>query len=92
MGGTEMTSVSVRKKVEHGLKFKPVPNSSSCVALWQCDDLGDMEFHGYSSVIPGFPRHTMFGDRKLGVYNLRIVGATLQDAGEYQCQVNPNPN
>lgn len=44
---------------------------------------------GFSSIIPGFPRYTMFGDRRSGVYNLRIVNATLEDDAEYQCQVGP---
>ncbi|XP_068624432.1 nephrin isoform X2 [Battus philenor] len=44
---------------------------------------------GFSSVIPGYPRYTMFGDRRHGVYNLRIVNATLEDDAEYQCQVGP---
>lgn len=44
---------------------------------------------GFSSVIPGYPRYTMFGDRRHGIYNLRIVNATLADDAEYQCQVGP---
>ncbi|GBP70139.1 Nephrin [Eumeta japonica] len=44
---------------------------------------------GFSSIIPGYPRYTMIGDRRLGVYNLRIVNATLEDDAEYQCQVGP---
>ncbi|XP_073965682.1 nephrin adhesion molecule sticks and stones isoform X2 [Choristoneura fumiferana] len=44
---------------------------------------------GFSSVIPGYPRYTMFGDRRYGVYNLRIVNSTLEDEAEYQCQVGP---
>ncbi|XP_045780865.1 nephrin isoform X3 [Maniola jurtina] len=46
---------------------------------------------GYSSVIPGYPRYTMFGDRRHGIYNLRIVNVTLEDDAEYQCQVGPAP-
>ncbi|XP_047541017.1 nephrin [Vanessa atalanta] len=44
---------------------------------------------GFSSVIPGYPRFTMIGDRRHGVYNLRIVNVTLEDDAEYQCQVGP---
>ncbi|CAK1549333.1 unnamed protein product [Leptosia nina] len=44
---------------------------------------------GFSSVIPGYPRYTMFGDRRHGVYNLRIINVTLEDDAEYQCQVGP---
>nr|XP_034837509.1 nephrin [Maniola hyperantus] len=46
---------------------------------------------GYSSVIPGYPRYTMFGERRHGIYNLRIVNVTLEDDAEYQCQVGPAP-
>lgn len=31
----------------------------------------------------------MFGDRRHGVYNLRIVNSSLEDDAEYQCQVGP---
>ncbi|XP_075987678.1 nephrin adhesion molecule sticks and stones isoform X1 [Anticarsia gemmatalis] len=44
---------------------------------------------GFSSVIPGYPRYTMFGERRHGIYNLRIVNVTLEDDAEYQCQVGP---
>ncbi|CAG9573041.1 unnamed protein product [Danaus chrysippus] len=44
---------------------------------------------GFSSVIPGYPRYTMFGDRRHGIYNLRIINTTLEDDAEYQCQVGP---
>ncbi|XP_050680311.1 nephrin [Leptidea sinapis] len=44
---------------------------------------------GFSSVIPGYPRYTMFGDRRHGIYNLRIVNVSLVDDGEFQCQVGP---
>ncbi|KOB70645.1 Uncharacterized protein OBRU01_15007, partial [Operophtera brumata] len=41
----------------------------------------------FSSVIPGYPRYTMFGDRRHGIYNLRIVNVTLEDDAEFQCQL-----
>ncbi|VEN63224.1 unnamed protein product [Callosobruchus maculatus] len=44
---------------------------------------------GFSSVIPGFPRYSVIGDRRHGVYNLRISNASLEDDAEYQCQVGP---
>lgn len=31
----------------------------------------------------------MVGDRRHGVYNLRITNASLDDDAEYQCQVGP---
>ncbi|XP_049818879.1 nephrin isoform X2 [Aethina tumida] len=44
---------------------------------------------GFSNVIPGFPRYSVIGDRRLGEYNLRISNASLEDDAEYQCQVGP---
>lgn len=46
---------------------------------------------GFSEKIPGYPRYSMIGDRSYGVYNLRIVNASLDDDAEYQCQVGPSP-
>lgn len=46
-------------------------------------------FAGFSSVIPGFPRYSVIGDRQHGVYNLRVSNASLEDDAEYQCQVGP---
>lgn len=46
-------------------------------------------FPGFSSVIPGFPRYSVIGDRQHGVYNLRVSNASLEDDAEYQCQVGP---
>lgn len=47
------------------------------------------QFPGFSSVIPGFPRYSVIGDRRHGVYNLRVSNASLEDDAEYQCQVGP---
>lgn len=44
---------------------------------------------GFSAVIPGFPRYSVLGDRKQGVYNLRISNASIMDDAEFQCQVGP---
>ncbi|XP_055619098.1 nephrin isoform X2 [Toxorhynchites rutilus septentrionalis] len=44
---------------------------------------------GFSQTIPGYPRYSVLGDRGLGVYNLRISNASLEDDAEYQCQVGP---
>ncbi|KAK9885751.1 hypothetical protein WA026_013623 [Henosepilachna vigintioctopunctata] len=44
---------------------------------------------GFSNVIPGFPRYSVIGDRRHGVYNLRVSNASLEDDAEYQCQVGP---
>ncbi|KAG8302041.1 hypothetical protein J6590_038779 [Homalodisca vitripennis] len=47
-------------------------------------------FPGFSSVIPGFPRYSVIGDSKNGVFNLRVVNASLEDDAEFQCQVGPS--
>ncbi|XP_017836908.1 nephrin isoform X1 [Drosophila busckii] len=44
---------------------------------------------GFEAVIPGFPRYSVLGDRRQGVYNLRISNASINDDAEYQCQVGP---
>jgi hypothetical protein len=44
---------------------------------------------GFSAVIPGFPRYSVVGDSRTGVYNLKILNASLDDDAEYQCQVGP---
>ncbi|KAJ3641999.1 hypothetical protein Zmor_028465 [Zophobas morio] len=44
---------------------------------------------GFSSVIPGLPRHSMVVDRPHGIYNLRVSNASLEDDAEYECQVGP---
>lgn len=45
---------------------------------------------GFSTVIPGFPRYSVMGDRRHGVYNLRVSNASLEDDAEFQCQVGPS--
>lgn len=49
----------------------------------------DVHLPGFSAVIPGFPRYSVIGDRRHGVYNLRVSNASLEDDAEYQCQVGP---
>ncbi|XP_022909293.1 nephrin isoform X2 [Onthophagus taurus] len=44
---------------------------------------------GFEAIIPGFPRYSVIGDRRHGVYNLRVSNASLEDDAEYQCQVGP---
>uniref|UniRef100_A0A0A9W594 Nephrin n=2 Tax=Lygus hesperus TaxID=30085 RepID=A0A0A9W594_LYGHE len=44
---------------------------------------------GFSPTIPFSPRYSMVGDFKNGVYNLRVVNASLEDDAEFQCQVGP---
>uniref|UniRef100_A0A182Y6U1 Ig-like domain-containing protein n=2 Tax=Cellia TaxID=44534 RepID=A0A182Y6U1_ANOST len=44
---------------------------------------------GFSHTIPGYPRYSVLADRNLGIYNLRISNASIEDDAEYQCQVGP---
>ena len=44
---------------------------------------------GFDRTVPGYPRYQYSGDQDSGEHNLVITGATLQDDGEYQCQVGP---
>ena len=39
--------------------------------------------------MPGYPRYVMVGNASLGQHHLAIRGATLQDDGQYECQVAP---
>jgi len=44
---------------------------------------------GFGTVIFGYPHYSVVGDSQNGVYNLRIVNASLDDDASYQCQVGP---
>ncbi|UYV83121.1 NPHS1, partial [Cordylochernes scorpioides] len=39
--------------------------------------------------IPGYPRYSMLGNQAEGIHNLQIDEATIEDDGDYQCQVGP---
>lgn len=47
---------------------------------------------GFAEQIPGYSRYSMIGDRNRGVFNLRIVNASIEDDAVYQCQVGPAKN
>ncbi|XP_071536670.1 nephrin-like [Panulirus ornatus] len=44
---------------------------------------------GFQRHVPGYPRYQYLGDPRLGEHHLLIRGVTLEDDGEYQCQVGP---
>lgn len=47
---------------------------------------------GFDRSIPGYPRYRMDGNPSEGVHNLKIERASIDDDGEYQCQVGPATN
>ncbi|XP_064078820.1 nephrin-like isoform X1 [Macrobrachium nipponense] len=44
---------------------------------------------GFERDVPGYPRYSYSGDSEKGEHHLVIHGITLEDDGEYQCQVGP---
>ncbi|XP_050715752.1 kin of IRRE-like protein 2 [Eriocheir sinensis] len=44
---------------------------------------------GFERGVPGYPRYLYLGEASRGEHHLVIKGATLEDDGEYQCQVGP---
>ncbi|KAK3862955.1 hypothetical protein Pcinc_031219 [Petrolisthes cinctipes] len=44
---------------------------------------------GFERSVPGYPRYQYAGEGRLGEHHLIIKGITLEDDGEYQCQVGP---
>lgn len=49
-------------------------------------------FTGYDRAVPGYERYSMTGKARRGEHNLLVVNATVDDDGEYQCQVAPKGN
>ncbi|XP_053200672.1 nephrin-like isoform X2 [Panonychus citri] len=47
---------------------------------------------GFDRSIPGYPRYSMEGNPIKGEHNLQIENASIDDDGEYQCQVGPASN
>lgn len=44
---------------------------------------------GFNRTVPGYPRYQYVGNETIGEHHLVIRGATLEDEGEYECQVGP---
>ncbi|XP_066981601.1 nephrin-like isoform X2 [Macrobrachium rosenbergii] len=47
---------------------------------------------GFNRRVPGYPRYSYLGNPAEGEHHLIIKGVTLEDDGEYQCQVGPTAN
>lgn len=51
---------------------------------------------GYNAEIPGHPRYAMVIDADRGIFDFRIRNVSLEDEGDFQCQVmnhaNRNPS
>lgn len=47
---------------------------------------------GHDRNVPGFERISMPGDPASGDVSLQIRNLTVNDAGEYECQVTPSKN
>ncbi|KAF8777665.1 Nephrin like protein [Argiope bruennichi] len=44
---------------------------------------------GFDPHIPGFPRYSLIGNLSTGIYDLKIINATLEDDEDFECQVGP---
>nr|XP_045611164.1 nephrin-like [Procambarus clarkii] len=76
-------SVEVREGEDVTLKC--VVDNQQGRAQWTKDGFA----LGFERHVPGYPRYRYLGDPSRGEHHLIIKGVTLEDDGEYQCQVGP---
>ncbi|XP_047498515.1 nephrin-like [Penaeus chinensis] len=83
-----VTPKSVQVKAGDDVFFRCVVRNQQGNAQWTKDGFA----LGFSRTVPGYPRYRYAGDSVKGEHHLIIKGVTLQDDGEYQCQVGPTAN
>ncbi|XP_042874281.1 nephrin-like [Penaeus japonicus] len=83
-----VTPKSVQVKAGDDVFFRCVVRNQQGNAQWTKDGFA----LGFSRTVPGYPRYRYAGDSAKGEHHLIIKGVTLQDDGEYQCQVGPTAN
>ncbi|KAG8193661.1 hypothetical protein JTE90_024024 [Oedothorax gibbosus] len=44
---------------------------------------------GFDAQIPGFPRYSIIGNSSIGIFDLQILNASLEDEADFECQVGP---
>ncbi|XDV31970.1 hypothetical protein PO909_002885 [Leuciscus waleckii] len=78
---TEPRNVTVRAGATSLLKCEVLRASGA--VQWVKDGL----LLGPQRSLPGYPRYSMTGDQKKGQYHLQIFNVSLEDDGNYECQV-----
>ncbi|XP_071534279.1 nephrin-like isoform X2 [Panulirus ornatus] len=80
-----VTPVSVQVKTGEDVFLRCVVDNQQGNVQWTKDGFA----LGFEREVPGYPRYHYLGDGSKGEHHLVIKGVTLQDDGEYQCQVGP---
>jgi len=66
---------------------------AACIDVERAKENTNLHFSfiGYERDLPGFPRYSVSGRDRDGVFNLRIGNASVDDDATYECQVGPAP-
>ncbi|XP_063588836.1 nephrin-like [Penaeus indicus] len=83
-----VTPESVRVRAGDDVFLRCIVRNQQGNAQWTKDGFA----LGFGRTVPGYPRYRYAGDSARGEHHLVIKGVTLQDDGEYQCQVGPTAN
>ncbi|KAG7157094.1 Nephrin-like 25 [Homarus americanus] len=76
----------VKSKIASDIKSRIADNVKSRIERSQAAGVRTVRFKRH---VPGYPRYRYLGDASKGQHYLIIKGVTLEDDGEYQCQVGP---